>query len=208
MAAITIPKIFSNIWFWFGLMFIVFVIHYIWVKTPLPPKPSKFLEKHKKTFTKTSDIILILFVVLGWLPIIYMLVSVTIEPLWKPDFTAKPLIEPLKFALVFSCGLAIFISGSSGILIGLLSVFQSNLTIAKRIFLTIISLSPIVFTALLLLTSPVEETQYRLIVKSGLGFLAACWIVNGPAIILGKHFIHVSWNILRKLRLVSGDYPG
>jgi hypothetical protein len=34
------------------------------------------------------------------------------------------------------------------------------------------------------------------------------WIINAPAIIIGRHFLPVSWDILCKLRLVSGDYPG
>lgn len=209
MAEITIPKIFYNCWLWLGLMVIVIVIHYFWGKAPPPPKPSKFLEKHKKVITITTDIFLVLIVVVGWFPIIYMSASLAIEPLWRPDVIALPLIESLKEALTFFCTAALFISGSSGVLIGFLSIFQSNLTIAKRIFLTIISLLPIVFTSLLLLISPVKGTEYRWsIVKSGLGLLVLCWIVNGPAIILSKHFIQVSLNILRKLRLVSGDYPG
>ena len=93
--------------------------------------------------------------------------------------------------------------------IGMLSIFQSNLTKVKRGILLVISILPIMFTVLLLLIDPTEkpEDSYS-VIELCLGSLAGCWMVNGPAIILGKHFFPACWGIMHKLRLVSGDYLG
>lgn len=206
MASLTIPKFFFNSWFWFTLMAIVIVIHYFWGKTPPPPKPSEFLAKHKKTIDKIGDIFLISVVLFGWLPIIYMSISIAVEPIsnspYKPEIQAKTIQTACALFLIP----AIPISGLSGMLLGLLSVFHSNLTKVKRDILLVICLLPIAFTALLLMIEP--SLGPWLIIKFGLGSLAGCWIINGPAIITGKHFFQVSWALLCKLRLVSGDYLG
>jgi len=115
----------------------------------------------------------------------------------------------LHFALAFFLMNLIIISGFSGFFIGLLSVFQSNLTKAKRIILVVISLLPIIFTILLLLINLTREpADSWSTIKLGLGASFSCWLINGPAIIIGKHFIQVAWAILRALRLVSEEYPG
>jgi len=103
----------------------------------------------------------------------------------------------------------IICSGFLGVFIGLLSVFQSNLTKVKRIILLVISLLPIIFTILLLLINHTKEpADSWSTIKLGLGASFGCWLINGPAIVIGKHFLPVAWNILCKLRFVSGEYPG
>jgi len=207
MAALTISKIFSNTWFWFGLMAVVVIIHYFWGKTPPPPKPSKFLEKHKKTITKVTDTFLISVVLFGWVPSIFMFV-IEIKPLWDPRYKFLPPTETLRGAFAFFLICATYASGLSGILIGMLSTFHSGLTKVKRIFLIVISFLPLAFTILFFLTVPKEKPEdFWPMFKLGLGGFISCWIINGPAIILGKHFLPVAWNILRRLRWVSGEYP-
>lgn len=205
------PQFFFKTWFWLVIAIpaITIVCLHRRKHPPPPPKLSKFFAKHKKTIHKIADIFLISVVVFGWIPIIYMFASISVKSiLLNRTYNVEPLSESLRFALAFFLISAIPISGISVGLIGLLSVFQSNITKAKRIILLIISLLPIMFTTLLLLTNHIEKPEdIRLIIKLGLGSLAACWVINGPAIITGKHFFRVTWSLLLKLRLVSGDYP-
>lgn len=209
MVSLTIPKILFNGWFWVGVMAIFIAIHYFWGKTPAPPKPSKFYNKHKKAIYKITDIFLTLVILFGWVTIIYISASIALMPIFNPPYKPEPLSESLRFALAFFLIPAIPISGISGALIGLLSIFHRNLTKAKRIILFIISLLPITFTILLLFIDYQEKPQdCWLTIRRGVDSLVVCWLINGPAIIIGKHFLPVSWSILRRLRLVSGDYPG
>jgi len=206
MISITVPNIFFNIWFWYALMAIVIAIHFFWGKTPSPPKPSKFFAKHKKTINRIMDVCIILFVLLFWLTMMSLPIGILVtSPYDRPELRA----EFFHFALQAFLISAISASGLSGAFIGFLSTFQSNLTKVKRSTLLIISLLPIVFTILLLLINHTEKPEDSwLTIKSGLGNSLGCWIINGPAIILGKHFFRVAWTIGCALRLVSGDYPG
>lgn len=203
MILLSISKIFFNAWFWLTFVAIIIAIHYFWGKTPPPPKPNKFFTKHKKTITKITDIFLVCTVLFLCLILIFP-VSQVFRALSEP--------QPIKaidlhFAWVIFFTYMIIISGQTGVLIGFLSVFHSNLTKVKRVFLTIISLLPILFTVLLLLTGPVGEPGYPWsVVKFGVVSLISCWFFNGPAIIVGKHFLQVAWTVMRSLRLVSGDY--
>lgn len=202
MLSLTIPKILFNVWFWTAIMAIIAIIHYFWGKTPLPPKPSRFFTKHKKTIYKIGDIFLISVVLFGWLPIIYIAVEPIFNSLYKPEIQVETIQTGCAFFLIS----AIPISGLSGIIVGLLSVFHSNLTKVKRSILLVICVLPIAFTALLLMIKP--SLDPRSTIKLGLMASFNCWIINGPAIIIGKHFYRAAWAILRALRLVTGDYPG
>ena len=211
MVLLTIPKILFNAWFWIGLIAIIAAIHFFWGKTPPPPKPSKFFTKHKKTIHKVMDVCIICFVLVYCL----LLMSFPVRQIFGALHAPQPIRAiDLHFALAFFLMNLIIISGFSGFFIGLLSVFLSNLTKVKRIILLIVSLFPLIFTTLLLLITPMimpteESEQFRIsIIKLGIGSMVGCWLINGPAIIIGKHFFRVSWAILRALRLVSGEYPG
>ncbi len=206
MVLLTIPKIFFNAWFWIGLMAIIAAIHFFGGKTPPPPKPSKFFTKQKKTINKIMDVCIICFVLVYCL----LLMSFPVRQIFGALHAPQPIrAMDLHFALAFFLMNLIIISGFSGFFIGLLSVFQSNLTKAKRIILVVISLLPIIFTILLLLINLTREpADSWSTIKLGLGASFSCWLINGPAIIIGKHFIQVAWAILRALRLVSEEYPG
>ena len=202
MLSMTIPKIFFNVWFWFAIMAVIIIIHYFWGKAPPPPKPSKFFTKHKKTINKVTDVCIICFVLVYCL----LLMSFPIIQIFDALSAPAPIrATDLQFALTFFLIQLTIISGWSGIFIGFLSIFQSNLTKVKRIILLIISLLPIAFTTLLLLIEP--SAKHWSTIKLGLDCTAGCWIINGPAIIVGKHFVRVAWSALRILKLVSGDFP-
>ena len=200
MTALALPKIFFNVWFWYAIMAAVWVIHFFWGKTPPPPKPSKFFNRHKKTIKKVMDICIILFVLGQCL----LLMSFPVVRIFDALFESQPIkaIE-LHFALASLFTEMIICSGFSGMFIGMLSVFQTDLTKVKRFILLIICLLPIAFTIMALLIEPAEEPWST--VELCL-FSCTCWIINAPAVFWGKHFFPVSWSIMRKLRLVSGDY--
>jgi len=205
MLSLTIPKILFNAWFWIGVLAIIATIHYFWGKTPPPPKPSKFFIKHKKTINKVMDVCIICFVLVYCL----LLMSFPVRQIFGALHAPQPIRAiDLHFALAFFLMNLIITSGFSGLFIGLLSVFQTNLTKLKRVTLLIISLLPMVFTILFLLISHPEKLEDSWSTLK-LSFTASfqCWIINGPAIIVGKHFLPVAWTIMRTLRWVSGDYP-
>ena len=201
MLSMTIPKIFFNVWFWFAIMAVIIIIHYFWGKAPPPPKPSKFFTKYKKTITKILNIYLIIIVLLVWLMILYHPISSILAPPSGPEIQAESFHLDLALLLLP----AIPISGLTCMLVGLLSVFQTNLTRTKRVILLGICLLPIVLSILLLMIEP--SLGLWSTIKLGLNYSLGCWIINGPAIIIGKHLFQVAWTILCKLRLASGDYP-
>lgn len=184
-------------------MAILIIIHYFWGKTTPPPKQSKFAIKHKKTINKMMDVCIILLVLLFWLLMMISPVSTVLDALRMPQ---QGRTASLHFELGILFITIIPLLGFSGFFVGFLSVFQSNLTRLKRIILLIISLLPMAFAIIVLLIEPREA--YGSVIKLGLIYSFNCWIINGPAIIIGKHFLPVCWNIMCKLRLVSGHYPG
>lgn len=207
MIILTIQQIFFKSWFWWLILLSLFVAVYLIRRKypPPPPKPSKFFIKHKDIIKKITDICIFCFILIGFFIIIYFPFLHIYHAIIAPE--AIRVTDIYLVGSIFLINMLI-ISSCWGVLIGLLSVFHSNLTKVKRIILLIISLLPIMFTTLLLLTNHIEKPEdIRLIIKLGLGSLAGCWIINGPAIITGKHFFRVSWSLLHKLRLVSGDYP-
>ncbi len=203
MASTIIPDIFSKAWFWLSLLAIIAIIHYFWGKAPSPPKPSKFLAKHKKTVNKVMDIFIICLLSVFFL----LLVFPAIKQIFNSS-SAPPEIRSSAIHFALAAFLIVIIAwcGTSGMLIGMLSVFQSNLTKAKRIFLLIICLLPLLFSVIALLIEPGEEPWVT--VALTLICSVNCWIINAPAIFIGKHFFPVTWAIMRKLRLVSGEYQG
>jgi hypothetical protein len=196
-----IPKVFFNYWFWIAIIAVIIAIHYIWGNPPPPPKKSAFYEKHKQAIMRIMDIFVIALILSGWLLFTYQSISSNVKLMLKGTFipTKELIIDSVaSFSIV-----AIFWSGMSGVLIGFMSVFQSNLTKRKRLILLVISILPIGFT---ILASCINKplTLWSI----GLIYLTYCLIINGPAIIAGKHITQVGWLLMRKLKLISGEYPG
>lgn len=204
MAAMAIPKIFYSVWFWYAVMAIIAAIHFFWGKTPPPPKPRNFFTKHKKTINKVTDVCIICFV----LVCCFLLLSFSVRQMFDALHAPQSIRAiDLHFALGNFLISFLIISGLSGFYIGLLSVFQSNLTKAKRVILLVISLLPIIFTILVLLINLREPADSWSIIKIGLAGSFCCWLINGPAIIIGKPLSRVVWAALCALRLASGEYP-
>ena len=202
MVSLTIPKIFFNAWFMMAIIGVIIVIHYFWGKAPSPPKPSKFFTKHKKTIDKICDVFLICIIVLQ---LLLLMVFPGISTLNARSESHQLKAELFHFAWASFLISAIGVSGISGTLIGLLSVFQSNLTILKRTFLLIICILPTALSILALLTGSSQEPWST--IRLGLGASFGCWLINGPAIILAKPSLQFWWAVMRALRWVSGDYP-
>jgi len=203
MISLTIPKILFNGWFWMAIATIIIVIHHFLGKTPPLPKPSKFFTKHKKSITKIMDVCIICFI----LAFCLLLMSFPVRQIFDALHAPQPIQTiDLHFAWeTFFINMTIVL-GPSGVFIGLLSVFQSDITKIKRLILLIVCLLPLLFTIIALIIEPTEEPWS--LIKLGLGSSFGCWLINGPAIIIGKHFFRVSWAILRALHWVSEDYPG
>lgn len=212
MLALTIPKIFFKSWFWFAIaIFISIVVHFLRKKYPPPlPKLRMFLTKNKESIRKISDAFIIVFVVL----ILLLFFDISRRFLDEPEYHGqRPILDASIQQLIRSTRqltwsylliLLTVLWGWCAFWIGLLSYFHKDLIKRKRIFLLIICLVPAVFTALNLSIGP-SDIRWD-IIKSGLGSLTLCWIFNGPAIIIGKHFSYVVWYIVHALRLVSGEY--
>ena len=201
MTAVTVPKVFFSMWFWCAVVAVIITINYFWGKPTAPKKPSEFWTKHKKAITRIADIFLIC-VVLLWIPLLLGSAVEIFEALSDPEPIRT---TSLEFALSVFFLTLICCSGSAGALIGGLSVFQSNLTKTKRIILLVICLLPIALTVLEILI-PITENPWqtaRLCLYWSLG----SWIVNAPAIIMGKHFLVVSLIIFRRLRILADEYP-
>ena len=206
MTVLGIPNIFFSSWFWFSLIAVIIVIHYFFGKTPPPPKKSEFFERHKKSITRLVDIFIIFTILFTCIGILYSPASTLVRTVSNPFFEPQAQQESLQFAWTFLLICAIGVSGPSGALFGLLSVFHSNLTRAKRFILLITCLVPAALTLILLRIEPAESHWPT--IKLGLIHSVNCWIINSPAIVLGRHFIWFGWQVLRKLRLVSGEYSG
>lgn len=211
MIAITIPKFFSNIWFWFVIIAIVVTINFFKKKRsqtpqeagkPAPSKADTFFAKHKKTVTKLTDIFIICYVLFLLLVFIRYPVSQIFNALSEP--------QQIRAILLQTAGATFFIvmiptASLSGVLIGCLSVFQSNLTRIKRFILLIICLLPTAFAILFLLIEPLEDS-WSIIIKLGLAGSLPCWIINGPAVLTGRHFFQIMYAIARLLRLAPENH--
>jgi len=200
-----IPEILFKDWFWLAVIGVVIIIHYFFGKSPAPYKPGKFFLKHKQAIKRGVDIFVILVVVFSWsIPL-----KMVLMPLLNPSSASISFAEEFKIYIASSSAVtAIGISGSTGVLIGLLSTFRSNLTKIKRIILLVITLMPIIFTGLALLSFPGENAEFsRSTIKMGFVNFSVCMMVNGPAIFAGQHFTRVMWSLMQKLKLVAGEFP-
>lgn len=191
-----LPKILNNYWFYFGLMGAIIFINYFWGK-PLPAKkPSVFFTKHKQIIARISDIVIVCIIIFINLSMLFFPVKMLFE------FSKYP--TDLRYELLILFINLIITSGWTSVYIGLLSLFQKNISKLKRIFLLIICFLPVLFTVLAILYEPNEN--YTLSIELCLSSLSRCLLINGPAIILGIGFFRFCWLVFNKLRLISGEY--
>jgi len=203
MVSEAIPEILYKQWFWLPIAVVLTVIiHFIKRKGHPPfPRVGRFFARHKRLGTRISDIFVICIVLLWWPFFLLDAVMDVFRSLSAPESSRTMLLQS---NLIFLFTLLIIWSGTSGFFVGLLSVFQSNLTKTKSIILLIVCLLPVAFTVLQILTEITENPW--LTVQLCLYCSALSWIINVPSIIIGKHLIQVFPTILRKLRLISGNY--
>ena len=199
MVSTVFPKILFNQYFWLATAF-VFIVAFLFArKKGRPPFPGakKFFKKHEKRFTKITDFLAICMILLWsyiFLPFVWDDIRNPIE-----SESTQTFIQKLGFMSTF-----IFLtiwSGISGFWIGLLSAFHTNITIIKRIILLIVCLLPIVFTILQMLTEVIESPW--LMIQNCLLFSAGNWIINMPAVLVGKSSFELLENIFKKVKLIS-----
>ncbi len=199
-----IPNLFFNAWFWVSIAGVFIALYYFFNKQSLPRKPGKFFIKHKKRIRLISDIFLILILIFSWSMTFYFSISTNRGLPKDLPQTSEFIRLPLEVFLIMS----IFQWGWTVLCIGSLSYFYLNLTKAKRLILLVLSLMPIVLTALLLVLIPPEKPDdLWLTLRIGLLSLTWCWLFNGPAIIAGKHIFYLAWYISRALRITSSEHP-
>jgi len=206
MVSTIIPKILFSQYFWWAIAFVLLVAFLFVRKKSPPPFPGagksirKFCKKNEKRITKISDIFCICMVLLWsyiFLPYVWDDIRNPIE-----SESSQTLIQKLGFMSTF-----IFLSiwsGISGFWIGLLSIFHSNITIKKRIILLIVCLLPIIFTILQLLTDIIESLW--LIVQVCFFFSIGNWIINMPAVIVGKSSFELLGNMVKKVQLMLSHH--
>ena len=199
MLSLTLPKIFFNIWFWLMLFAaLIAAVHFAKGKIPSPPPKTNIFVKHKKFIRKLCDIFLICILLLLFMLIaIPVLIDNIFKPPSGPEIRAGH-VQATCFILLMA---TICFSGLSGMLFGLLSVFQSNLTKVKRVILFIIVVLPLASTILALLIDPYEDP--RSILKLGLLSSLGCLLINGPAVLTGRSFFQIMNVLVTKLYRAS-----
>jgi hypothetical protein len=207
MVSTIIPKILFSQYFWWIMAFVLIVAFYFTRKKSPPPFPGagKFFEKHKKNITKIMDIFWIFMILLLAFYSYFML------NIFRTDFSILLESEPfrimsLQSERMFLFSILIIWSGISGFFLGFLSFFQSNITKIKRIVLLIVCLLPILFTVIQVLTGYIESLWST--VQLCLLCIAGSWIINMPAVLVGKSFSELSENIHKKVKSMFGHHAG
>jgi len=202
MIPLTLPKIFFNIWFWLMLFAALMAAVYLMKgKTATAPPKATIFVKHRKLIRKLCDIFLICILLFNLLLFMRIAIPILIDNIFKPPSgpqTQAGHIQATWFILLMA---AICFSGLSGMLVGLLSVFQSNLTKVKRVILFIIVVLPLASTILALLIDPYEDP--RSILKLGLLSSLGCLLINGPAVLTGISFFQIINVLVAKLYRAS-----
>ena len=199
---LALSNILSQGWFWTVTSLVLCFVVYLARRKGSQPFPGvgQFLIRRKKDITRVLDIFIICLVLL-WFLLPLREINEVISALSELGPTRTTLLATAWSFLFISL---IIWSGWSGFLIGILSFFQSNLTKTKRFILLVVCLLPVVFTVLVSLMETVKSPWIN--IQICLYSSICSWIVNAPAIILGRHFGHVFLSVLRALHLTSEDF--
>ena len=210
MVSTIIPKILFSQYFWWIIAFVLLVAFYFARKKSPPPFPGagKFFKKHEKGITRISKISQIFWIcmILLWSYFLYFILYT-----FRTDFSVLSESEPIRTMFIksdrwFLFSILIIWSGTSGFFVGILWFFQSNITKIKRIILLIVCLLPIVLTVIQVLMgnaeSPWSAVQLCLLCS------AYSWIINMPAVLVGKSFTELSENIHKKVKFMFGHHEG
>ncbi len=202
MIPLTLPKIFFNIWFWLMLFAVLMAAVYLMKgKTPTALPKTTIFVKHRKLIRKLCDIFLICILLFNLLLFMCIAIPILIDNIFKPPSEPEIRAGHVQAAWFIFLMSAICFSGLSGMLIGLLSVFQSNLTKIKRVILLIIVVLPLASIILALLIDPFEDPSS--ILKLGLLSSLGCLLINGPAVLAGISFFQIINVLATKLYRAS-----
>jgi hypothetical protein len=195
MVSTVFPKILYNHYFWLIVAFcLIIAIRFTRRKSP-PPFPGarksikKFCKEHEKSIKIINDTFWVFSILLLAFYSLFML------NIFRTDFSSILESEPfriksLQSKKMFLFSILIIWSGISGFFVGFLSVFQSNITNTKRTILLIVCLLPVVFTIIQVLTGYTENLWST--VQLCLLCSAGCWIMNMPAVLVGKNLSELS----------------
>lgn len=203
MAAWSIPQLLFEDWLWpaIGWSLLVAILAIRHFRHEASPKPHPFFIRHKKTIRVVSEI----FIVCSVSAMLMFVVWISFRDFASLSVTDGAIRQlELQFAWVaFSSGMVIA-SAWGALLVGMLSVFQSNITKLKRIILLVLCFLPAVFAAANLSVASSEISWSAI----SFGVLACIpsWVVNGPALLTGQSFFQVMWRVMCRLNLAPGDY--
>jgi len=157
--------------------------------TPTAPPKATIFVKHRKLIRKLCDIFLICILLFNLLLFMRIAIPVLINNIFNPPSEPEIRAGHVQATWFILLMATICFSGLSGTLIGLLTVFQSNLTRVKRVILLIIVILPLASIISALLIDPSEDP--RSILKLGLLSSLGCLLVNGPAVLAGRPFFQI-----------------
>ena len=207
MVSTVIPEILFSQYFWWIIAFVLLVaFRFTRKKGPSPfPGAGKFFKKHEKSITKICDSIWIC-ILLFWSSLVFFMLYIFRQDLSVPLESEPFRTMSLQSDRMFLFSILIMWSGISGFCVGNLSIFHSNITKIKRIILLIVCMLPIVFTVIQMLSDNTESlwSTIQLCLYSLLG----SWIINMPAVLVGKSFTELSENIYKKLKYMFGHHAG
>ncbi len=169
--------------------------------TPTAPPKATIFVKHRKLIRKLCDIFLICILLFNMLLFMRIAIPILIDNIFKPPSGPEIRAGHVQETWFILLRATICFSGLSGMLVGLLSVFQSNLTKVKRVILLIIVVLPLASTILALLIDPNEAP--RSILKLGLLSSLGCLLINGPAVLAGRPFFQIMNVFVTKLYRAS-----
>jgi hypothetical protein len=209
MVSTVFPKILFSQYFWWTIAFALLIAFLFVRKKSPPPFPRvkksirKFCKKNEKRITKIGDIFWICMILLMAYFLYFMLST------FRMDFSVLSESKPIRTKFIksdrwFIFSTLIIWSGISGFFVGFLSFFQSNITKIKRIILLIVCMFPIVFMVIQVLINAVESFWWT--IELCLFFSAGSWIINMPAVLVGKSTFELLEGILKKLKLIPSHH--
>ena len=195
-------------WFWNAFAITVFVainiilwIHQHRRKTKgIKPKPAfEKMQKHEKRITKWTDIFIVILILMMTIGYISFLRTSNEDTMVPPTPETVEIQRSVNSLLLFQY------SGWVVLMASLLSIFQKNISMIKRIVLLTISCTPLVFGTLYCVAD--KDPNGSLHLKLMTGTVLCLAFINGPAIFLGKPFIEFMPQLLSKIPLPWFQIP-
>jgi len=189
-------SIIAGIVFW--VIIAVFFFHQRWCKAKgVKPKPAfNRFKKHEKRISKWTDIFVVAVIFLATFSHGKSLFSDFVRSLSETDPRTKEVL--VKNSITFSFLTTFFFSISVVIMASWLSPFHQNITLKKRLILTVMCCVPLVFGILYCVFD--DTRNYRFYSKLLLGGLFPVLFFNGPAIFLGKSLAELIMPLCNKIR--------